>query len=56
MCFSLSSCGCSSGRTTEGLAEIELALSCKYVAADATKALNKIYQVGVEPHHDHVDG
>ncbi len=34
-----------SGRTIEGLEELEKALSCKYVAADATKTLNTIYQV-----------
>ena len=34
-----------SGKTAEGIQELEKALSCKYVAGDATKALNKIFQV-----------
>ncbi len=33
------------GQTSPGLEELEHALSCKYVAADATRTLNMIYQV-----------
>ena len=36
---------CASGKTAEGIQELEKALSCKYVLRDATKALNKIFQV-----------